>query len=177
MTDDGAITLEALPRSPDGRGADVTVGVVEGGPMLIEGFERLEAAVRRKRRQHRAVSDALVVALDLSEGLTHDDEVAAALYGPVVLHASAAPPYEARDRSRGIWPTGADSKSPAGVLIIDRLGLGQAEHARVVQWSRPGDAPVLGDGPWEQASLVGDRVRSAAAAEPVEDALARAGVR
>lgn len=175
-TEDGSITLGVLPRSSESRDGRVTVGVVEGGPVLIEGFERIESSVRRKRRQHRSLDRPLFVVIDLSEGISHDDEVAAALYGPVVLYAAASPPYEARDRSKGVWPAAATDSPPTAVLTVDELGLGHAEHARVVQWCRPNNGPLPAVGPWQVASLHRDSFRMADAAESVGAALARAGV-
>jgi hypothetical protein len=58
----------------------VSVGIVDGGPTLTEGFETLQGNAGRKRRQHALLTESLIVVLDLTRafptvtgGLVVDD--------------------------------------------------------------------------------------------------------
>ena len=172
-TRDGSITLQAMPKSVAERGSAVSVGIVAGGPMLTDGFKTLQDNVGRKRRQHPSLVEPLIVVLDLTEGISHRDEVAAALYGPVVDYVDAQPRYQRRDRSRGVWPTGRTPRRPAAVMTVDHLVLRDAEFADVTLWLAPDEPNPLGPGAWVTVSLdaTGEDLVVADAAVPLAQLL------
>jgi hypothetical protein len=152
-TPDGEIVLEALPKPADQCGSDLAVGTVVGDPCSREASRQSAGASLARSGNTSSLSAPLVVVLDLTESITHDDEIAAGLFGPVVYYASAHPPYEARDRSKGVWPTGTEEPKPAAVMTVDGLRLGQAQHAEVALWLPPGRKGPLADGPWRLMEL------------------------
>lgn len=148
---DWRVRVRAMPRSP-GAPTEPSIGSVEGGSIPIETFESMGEAVRAKRRQHRAVADPLVIVLDVTETLVHDDEIAGALYGPTVHDLTGAVPRNYRRRGEGVWPPGVTSP-PAAVVVIDDLYMPAPQTARVTVWLPPGGSNPLGPGPWTVRTL------------------------
>lgn len=149
---DWRITLHALPRDTARPDAPL-VGLVEGGPLLTAGIGDVREAVLKKRQQHRSVRSGLLVVVDLTESLTHDDEVAAALYGPVVDDRRGPVPRTYRERRGCVWPAVEPPESPVAVLTVDGLNMGRAADARLDLWVRPGSRPPLPAGPWAVHAL------------------------
>lgn len=150
------LTLEALPRSERGSGTDTAVGVIEGGPLVIRGPGGIRSAIRKKRKQHVALPGPLMIVLDLTEDIVHDDEIAASLYGPVVDDRTGPIPLVYRRRRGCVWPEDDKAPRPAAVLTIDYLQMGWLSDAKFVLWlSPPTQSPLL-EGPWITKRLAVD---------------------
>ncbi|WP_418064428.1 hypothetical protein [Pimelobacter simplex] len=148
---DWCLTIRVSPRAP-GSSPTPVVGAILGGTVPMESIESIGRSLRRKRRQHRAVSDPLVVALDLTDGLIWQDEIEGALYGPTVDDLTAPERRAYRRRSDGLWQPGS-ADPPAGVLTITELSLSAPEQAKATLWLPPGRPSPIPAAPWEVRTL------------------------
>ena len=129
---DWAVTIEAHPRSAAHRGSgEFTVGTRSSGAVHLETVESLRASVHNKLRQHRGLTDPLIVVLDLTSPIIGDGEVAAMLYGrtTTTMLNLDTPGVTTRNRSEGIWPDPLpQSIRPAAVLILRGVWVGLAHQ-------------------------------------------------
>ena len=103
-----------------------------------------------------------MIVLDLTEDIVHDDEIAAALYGPLVDDRTGPTPLPYRRRRDCVWPEDGKAPRPAAVLTIDHLQMGRLSEAEFVLWLSPSlEAPLL-EGPWstKRLSVDGETVTS-----------------
>jgi len=148
------VWVEALPLAEVQRSGGLpTVGVVEYGRPFNVTFTELLQTIKKKVRQHRPVATSSVVVVDITETMLRPDEVAAALYGPLVA-SSSDPMKSTRHRSQCLWPTQDASPAPLAVLIIDDLRAGAEQSAQLNLWLRPDmhNTP-LPAGPWTVSQL------------------------
>lgn len=152
---DWSLRIEAVPRPRDRRGSsEITIGVRLAGEAHMAAPEILQKAVRDKLRQHRELAEPLVVVLDLSSPIVDEDEIVAALYGPVVRNVgSNGVPTLSRDRSMGIWPDPpAASPRPAAVLILRGIYMGVREGTAELWVPSGADSPIA-SGPWSVRTI------------------------
>lgn len=156
--EDWSLRIEAVPRPRDRRGSsEVTVGVRLAGEAHIAGPDALQQAVRNKLRQHRELTEPLVVVLDLSSPVIFEDEIVAALYGPIVRTVeSDGVPDLVRDGAKGIWPDPpAASPRPSAVMILRGIWMGGREAAAEL-WVPPGANSPIAPGPWSVRAIRSD---------------------
>lgn len=141
ITDHGwVIEVMAEPRAQDHRGSGQrTVGTSVIGLIPTKSVEALRHAIQGKVRQHRGLTDDLVVVLDMSGMLMHQSEIIWALYGKPGEHGA-------------LW-TGAPGERPAAVLVLEEVHpFFEHETTTATLWLPPGRPSPIRTGPWRVAT-------------------------
>jgi hypothetical protein len=156
--EDWSLRVEAIPRSRDMRGSsEITIGIRAAGEVHMATPKLLQQAVDGKLKQHRGLKEPLVIVLDLSSPIISEDEIVAALYGPMLrFDETDGVPGTRRDRRQGIWPEAPmPSPRPAAVLIL--RGIWNAvREATAELWLPVGADSPLVPGPWSVRTLGSD---------------------
>ena len=134
------IDIGATPRSEHMRGVESTMfpGCGKGGP--VDSVAPLVRAIRAKRRQHKAVEEPLLVAInDKSIFPAADIDVALALFGWEQHVAEGVcritPPVGMR-RRRSVWG-GADNTKISAVLLFTGLTQNSQPYQEVCLYGNP----------------------------------------
>lgn len=168
-----SVQIDAIPQPADRRGtSSPVIALSNAGAAHLETPAALLASVKVKVRQHRGLSDSLIVVLDVTSPMPDPDGIATMLFGPV-QNVAAGPTGTilTRDAGKGLW-AGQGPPKPAALLILRGVTPGM-ENTSAELWLPPGTPSPLLPGPWSTRSLGPDGQPTAptAAATPIQQVL------
>ncbi|WP_148045086.1 hypothetical protein [Nocardioides marmorisolisilvae] len=153
--DDWKVTISATPLRADAETEPVLSTILETLDIKSVSAESVKNTLKKKRTQHAALTEPLLIVIDVSAGHLSDAQVADALYGRRPLIGWDPP------RETGLWNVPERTQTPTeppgtgpdivGVMVLDHLHFTGLDAVEATLWLPPDSPSPLPDSRWRTA--------------------------